>query len=72
MAVPVIKFADLVEMIDRLPLDERESLVEVLRRRNAEDARRRIAASIRSAKREHRRGNAKVATPDEIMREILG
>lgn len=72
MSAPAVKFADLVEMIDRLPLDERESLVEVVRRRIAEDGRRRIAASIRSAKREHLRGRTKVTTPDDLMREIMG
>lgn len=66
-----VRFADLVEMIDRLPLDERQSLVEVVRKRIADDERCRIAASIRSARREHSRGRCKPATPDELMREIL-
>ena len=52
MASNAVRFADVVEMIDRLPLEERESLVEVVRKRNAEDARKRIAASVRSARRE--------------------
>lgn len=72
MPAPAVRFADLVEMIDRLPLDERESLVEVVQRRNSDDERRRIAASIRSARREYKRGRAKPVTPDELMREILG
>jgi hypothetical protein len=70
MASHAVRFSDLVEMIDRLPLEERESLVEVVRKRNAEDARNRIAASVRSARREHRAGKSKPVTPDELMREI--
>ncbi len=66
------RFTDLIDLIDRLPLDERESLVEVVRRRNSEETRTRIAASIRSAKREHKLGKSKPATPEELMREILG
>jgi hypothetical protein len=66
------RFDQLIELIDQLPLEQRESLVEVVRRRNAEDARRRIAASARAAKREHRQGKTKPTTPDELMREILG
>ena len=66
-----VRFAELVEMIDALPLEARESLVEVVRKRNADDERRRIAASIRSAKREHRRGQCKPVTPADLMREIL-
>jgi len=61
-----VRFGDLVEMIDRLPLDERESLVDVVRKRIADDQRRRISASIRSARREHGRGRCKPATPDEV------
>jgi len=72
MSAPTAHFADLIEMIDRLPLEQRESLLDVVRRRTADDARRRIAASARSAKREHRRGRSKPVTPEELMREILG
>lgn len=71
MSAHPVRFADLVEMIDRLPLDERESLVDVVRKRIADDGRRRVAASIRSARREHGRGRCKPATPEELLREIL-
>jgi hypothetical protein len=71
MSAHAVRFADLVEMIDRLPLDQRESLVDVVRKRMVDEERRRIAASIRSARREHARGRCKPATPDELMREIL-
>lgn len=66
------RFGELVEMIDRLSLEQRESLVEVVRRRNSVEQRQRIAASVRSAKREHRRGKCKPTSADELMREILG
>ena len=71
MAAKTLRYGDLLEIIDRLPLEERESLVEVVRRRNSEDGRRRITASVRAAKREHRRGKSKPASAEEIMREIL-
>lgn len=72
MSSHAVRFADLIEMIDRLPLDERESLVDVVRKRIADDERHRVAASIRSARREHSRGQCRPVTPDELMREILG
>ena len=71
MSAQTVRFADLVEMIDRLPLDQQQSLVDVVRRRIAEDERRRITASIRSARRDHNRGRCRPTTPDELMREIL-
>lgn len=70
MSAHAVRFADLIEMIDRLPLEERECLVDVVRKRNADDSRKRISASIRSARREHQRGKAKPVTPDELMKEI--
>lgn len=72
MPVKSPRFADLVEMIDRLPLAQRESLVDVVRRRNNDDQRRHIMASIRSAKQEHRRGKSQPTTAEKLMQEILG
>ena len=66
-----VRYADLVEMIDRLSLDERASLVDVVQRRMAEEERARVAASVRAARREHRRGRSRPVTSDELMGEIL-
>jgi hypothetical protein len=71
MSAHAVRFADLVEMIDRLPLEQQESLVDVVRKRMADQERRRINTSIRSARREHARGRTRPATADELMREIL-
>ena len=65
-----IRFADLIEMIDRLPLEQREGLVDVVRKRIIDDRRRRIAASVRSARREHAKGRSKPTTPEQLLREI--
>lgn len=65
-----IRFGDLIEMIDSLPLEEREGLLQVVRQRIAEDRRRRIAASVRSARREHARGRTKPTTAQQLIREI--
>ena len=65
-----VRFADLIEMIERLPLEQREGLLDVVRQRIAEDRRRRIAASVRSARREHARGRSRPTTPDQLIREI--
>ena len=70
MSAHAITFADLVEMVDHLPLEQKEGLVDVVRKRIAEDERHRIAASIRAAKREHSRSRCQPVTPDELMQEI--
>ncbi len=71
MSARTVKFADLVEMIDRLPLDERHGLVDLVSKRIAEDERERIVKSVRAAKLEHKRGRCRPVTPEELMREIL-
>jgi len=71
MATRTKRFGELVELIDRLPLDERASLVEVVRQRIADDEHNRITASIRAARREYARGRCMSVTPEELMREIL-
>jgi hypothetical protein len=72
MPTKAVRFADLIELIDRLPLDQRASLVDVVTRRLHDEERNRIAASVRAARMEHRRGRTKPTTPDELMREITG
>lgn len=72
MATRSMRFGELIEMIDLLPLDERASLVEVVRQRMAEEERTRIAASVRAARREHARGRCTPVTPEELLQEILG
>ena len=70
MSARTLRFADLLEMIEQLPLDERQSLIDLANKRLADEERRRIAASVRSARREHARGKTKSVTPEELMREI--
>ena len=64
-------FGDVLETVDRLPLEEQEELIEILRRRVIERRREELAKEIQEAQREFRAGRARPATPDEIMSEIL-
>ena len=71
MTTRAVRFGDLIEMIDKLPLEERVSLVDVVRQRIADDERSRIAASVRAARREHKRGRCKPVTPKALLQELL-
>ena len=64
-------FAEIVDAAHELTLDEQETLLDILRRRIAERGRQRILQDAEEALREHERGETKVATPDEIMKDIL-
>jgi hypothetical protein len=66
-----LSFGELLDAAERLPLEERYALFDVLKRRLALEERQRIAADIQESRRESEEGKAVPATPDEIMREIL-
>jgi hypothetical protein len=65
-------FADIVDLADRLPLDQKEDLIGLLQRRAIAERRKRIIQQVAASEKEHRSGKSKVGTPDRIMREILG
>ena len=64
-------FADVLEAADQLPLDDQEMLADVLHRRVVAQRRSRLVAEVREAQEEYRKGEARPASPDEIMAEIL-
>jgi hypothetical protein len=66
-----MSFNDILEAADRLPLEEQAALVEVLNRRITERRRDEIAQEIQQARREFEAGLCRVATPAEIVKEIL-
>lgn len=67
-----MRFAEVLEAADRLSTDEQMELVEVLRKRIVEQRRREIAQDIREARQEFASGRCRPATPDDILKEILG
>lgn len=66
-----LRFGEVVEAAAQLSEDEQEELVEIVHRRLAERRRDEIAAEVSSARKEHEHGEARIATPDELMDEIL-
>ena len=66
-----MSFNDILEVVDKLPDEDQEMLFEIVKKRQIERRRKQIAKQIASARRDFRAGKCKVATPEEIMREIL-
>ncbi|MFH0959295.1 MAG: hypothetical protein V1897_11385 [Pseudomonadota bacterium] len=64
-------FNDLLESVDKLSLDEQETLTEVLHRRIIERRRSELAREIQEAQWEFKEGSGQPTTPSEIMKEIL-
>lgn len=66
-----LSFSDVLESVEALPDDEREMLVDIVRKRMSEKRREEIIRSVREADAEFAAGKCKPATVDEIMHEIL-
>lgn len=64
-------FADVLESVETLPKDEKEMLLEIVRKRLIDERRVEIAREIEAAEAEYAAGLCKPATVDEIMLEIL-
>jgi hypothetical protein len=65
------QFSDVLEATERLSLEEKETLLEVLHNRTVEERRAQLASEISESKREHAAGRTKAASPKQIMRNIL-
>jgi len=66
-----LPFGDVLEEIDKLSLEEQETLIDIVRRRMAERGRKILAAEIREARQEFAEDRCQPATADELMKEIL-
>lgn len=67
----MVSFGDVLEAADQLSLDEQETLIDILHRRLVERRRAELAQDIQEARQEFAVDQAKPASPDEIMDEIL-
>jgi hypothetical protein len=64
-------FGEVVEVADKLTLDELETLLEVLHRRIVERRRAELTKDVQNAQQEFKEGGCKSVTPAELMQEIL-
>lgn len=67
----VLAFGEVLEVVDKLSLEEQETLIEVVRRRIIERRREELAKEIQDAQKEFQAGLCRPVTPDELMAEIL-
>ncbi|MBW4622466.1 MAG: hypothetical protein KME17_24305 [Cyanosarcina radialis HA8281-LM2] len=64
-------FADILEAADRLPLEEQESLIDVLQNRLRERKRKALVRDVYEAQQEFAQGKCQIMTPEQLMEEIL-
>lgn len=64
-------FGEVLEAVEKLSLDEQETLLVIVRHRLAEQARKRLAQDIREAQEEFAQGRCDPTTAEDLMKEIL-
>jgi hypothetical protein len=65
-----VTFDKALEIIESLPEEQRESIIEIVKLRLAEERRERLAQMVKQARQELKRGEARKGTVDDLMREI--
>ena len=68
---PLQNFADILDAVDNLSREEKETFLEVLHRRFMEQRREEIAAEIEAARREFLSGECQAVNADDLMKEIV-
>jgi hypothetical protein len=63
-------FQKALEIVESLPEEQRESLMDIVKRRLIEERRDRLAQSIKEAKEEYKRGKIRKGTVDDLMNEL--
>ncbi len=63
-------FDEALDIIESFPEDQRESIVEIVKRRLTEERREQIAQTIKEAREEYACGEVRRGTVDDLMREI--
>jgi acyl-CoA reductase-like NAD-dependent aldehyde dehydrogenase len=64
------RFQQALEMVEGLPEEQQQDLVEIVRNRQRERRREALTASVEQARRELARGEVQRGTVDDLMAEI--
>jgi hypothetical protein len=63
-------FDEALDIIESLPEDQKESIIEIVKHRLIEDRRDLLVQNIKEAREEYARGEARRGTVDDLIREI--
>ena len=66
----VAPFQEALELIEALPEDQQEDLINIIQRRRIERRREVLAESIKEARAEYNRGEVTRGTVDALMKEL--
>ena len=63
-------FDEALDIIESFPEEQRESIVEIVKRRLTEERRERLAQTVKEARQEYARGEVRRGTVDDLIRGI--
>ncbi|MEI6610177.1 MAG: hypothetical protein WCO53_10600 [Deltaproteobacteria bacterium] len=63
-------FGEALEIIESFPYEQKESLIEIVKRRLTDERRERLAQTVKEAREEYARGEVRRGTVDDLMLEI--
>jgi hypothetical protein len=66
------KFSEIVDAMDKLSIDEQKAIVQILRRRIAEQNRSDLVRDVAEARAEFTNANSQAASACDIMNEVRG
>jgi hypothetical protein len=66
-----ITFATILDAADQLPLEDQENLIDILQKRLRDHRRAELVQKVQQAQQEFAQGQCKIATPQQIIEEIL-
>ena len=69
--MPDLRFADILESVDNLPLQDQEDLLGILQNRLRDRLRAERIRDVHEAEAEYNAGQCSPVTPDELMEELL-
>jgi hypothetical protein len=65
-----IQFSKILDIIDALPMEEQEALVDIVKHRLTEQTRKQIIASVLEAREEYSQDRCRQVTVDQLRDEI--
>jgi hypothetical protein len=66
-----LPFGEILDAVTGLPAEDQLALIDIVKHRLAEQARKEIAVSVQEARREFRDGECRPTTVDQLRDEIL-
>ncbi|NCR24661.1 MAG: hypothetical protein GPJ27_23665 [Microcystis aeruginosa L111-01] len=64
-------FAEILEAVEQLPLEDQENLIHILQNRLRDQKRTELVRDVQEAQQEFAQGQCQPMTPEQIMEEIL-